>query len=88
MPDYLDYLEDPVFRGNPAITDTFLSALNRRSFVPNIPLSCTWNLLSVQAKRIIRSNYMEDRRRGFSVDDARYFANSSIDILRDLKVGG
>lgn len=48
----------------------------------NIPLSITWDQLSPFAKRYIRKMYQMLRKRGFSINDARYTVNAEIDVVR------
>jgi hypothetical protein len=50
-----------------------------------IPLSMTWGLLSRNSQRLVIDMYCADRRSGWSIDDARYFANAKIDQLRDIE---
>lgn len=52
-----------------------------------IPLSQTWGLLSRNSKRLVLDMYRYERRNGFSINDARYFANARIDQLRDIEKG-
>lgn len=49
----------------------------------NIYLHVGWSRLSELEKMWLRSHYHFDRRHGFSVTDARYFANACIDIMMD-----
>lgn len=62
----------------------FQSTLDRAL---KIPLSMTWGLLSRNSQRLVLDMYYADRRSGWSINDARYFANARIDQLRDIEKG-
>ena len=48
-----------------------------------IVLSVNFDELAEDAKRFIRKQYKRDRLKGWSIDDARYYANYLVDCMRD-----